>query len=168
MTSTRTETYSVTVERDADTGELVSEIWENPKTGEAHRIDGPAITRLYVHPNGRACRSVEYFQYGEKHRDGDEPADIVTDLATGIEAWKVWFVEGKLSRLGDQPAYLRTDPETGVVVVEEYRIGGNFHRLTGPARITRDRETGQITSKATWHFGVEIVDGRGTDAAPSP
>lgn len=153
----RTEKLEVTTEYDADTGEILLQEWIDPDTGEQHRSDGPAYYEL-SEDEGRLRRIVQYARQGVPHRDDDLPAYIVTDVATDVEFIQIWYQNGQSHREGDRPAYVRGDAETGVIEHEEYRRFHVRHRDVGPAVITRDIVTGEVTGVWTYRNGVEMID----------
>ena len=160
MTIRRTETYSVTIERDVKTGEVLLEEWTDPATGELHREDGPALMDVQDF-EGRSTRLQAFYKQGRKHRDNDEVAYVVTDIETNMDIIRMWYRHGQVHREpgpdGSLPAYLKRDAETGVVVLEQYHTCGLLHREDGPALIQRDAVTGAVTRTSMFLDGKEIL-----------
>lgn len=168
MRETRTEAYSVTIERDEKTGEILLEEWTDATTGEFHREGGPARTDIEEF-EGRNTRLHEYYRQGRLHRDNNECAYVVTDIETGSDIINIWYRNGWQHREpgpdGSLPSYIKRDVVTGIVVVEEYRFNDLYHREDGPAFIMRDRVSGRVTRSSTYLNGSEIVD---TSSIPKP
>ena len=148
---------------DKETGELVSQVWGS--ISGAHREHGkPAsITRC---PNSGLLLAEEYLENGLHHREGG-PSVIHRDPETGIVTFEEHHVQGLLHRDDDLPAHVRRDPTTGVVTLAEYYVQDSLHRNTGPARIIRDPNSGQISEVEFFENG-ERLEPFSNSGDPSP
>jgi len=157
MGKTRTETYSVRIEIDEATGLTIYEEWQDTETGKTHRPDGPARVEVQEVEEGVFHRITAYMRQGESHRDGDNPAVIVTDLSSGKDLVHEWWKYGQQHReeqLG--PAHVVWDKQTRLVVYEFYMLNGVPHRSDGPAFTRRDPNTGQVIASSYKQNGVEV------------
>ncbi|GAB5449596.1 hypothetical protein [Gymnodinialimonas sp.] len=155
MAERRTETYSVEFHRDPLTDEIKREVWFDPKTGKAHRPNGPAEVDFYEW-EGRRCRSETFYNQGTIYREGDLPSMVVVDEETGTAVLQEWSDDGSPCRLGGKPAIILTDVSTGVVEREEYWEHGDRHRADGPAYIERNPKTGAILTESFYDRGEEV------------
>lgn len=158
MSDLGAEVYLVTIERNESSGAITRETWEDPGTGKLNRTTGAAETLHYESRGGRLWRSQEFMRQGQPYREGDMPAQVVTDLNTGIEVCRTWYDpdSGKCGRPGGKPCYIKIDPDTEVVVEEEYREAGELHRMDGPARVARDPKSGKVISASYYVHGLQV------------
>ena len=85
-----TETYTVTLERDAVTGVVVHERWE--KGGKTHREGAPAL--ISRDPETGIVIDELWMRNNETHRD-DGPAQILRKGDTGRIYYSAWYMAGK-------------------------------------------------------------------------
>lgn len=159
----REEFYSVTVLRDAVTGQTVGESWEtelkpSPRPGAVvmglHREEGPA--RFDRDPETGVITWEDWYNNGLQHRQ-DGPAHVERDRISGIITCEEWRSGGRKHR-DNGPAEIIRDATTGVTVLEAWWRHGKRHRIDGPAAIYR-RPTGEITYRL-WFMNGTILPRR--------
>lgn len=149
--------YSVTVDCDEATGEILSELWRDQNGKFDRPGDRPAVT-LYCPETNEVCQQ-RWYQSALSdglHRDGDKPAKIVTDPETGTKLVEIYMNKGQHHRDGDQPAEIvrRFDGS------EEERLYFKHGKLNrpksvGPA-VVRFDATGNVTTAEYWEQGRQI------------
>lgn len=111
------EHYSVQIDRDTDTGQVVGERWRD-EDELLHRDTFPALIN-YSRGTGFAEYSA-WYQFGQVHRGGDLPAMVHRDPKTGNVVQEIWKLEDQTHRAGNLPARVIYDAETGTVLTQEY------------------------------------------------
>ncbi|MEP1574577.1 hypothetical protein [Roseibium album] len=109
--------------------------------GRPHRDDGPALRTFS--PTGLELSST-YFQHGVITR-GDGPAIELIDLENQYH--KLVGMKGGLIDREGGPAEICTDLISGVEFSVCFYRQNKMHRVGGEALITRDRSTGEINAK---------------------
>ncbi|WP_292803457.1 hypothetical protein [Methylotenera sp.] len=131
--------------------------------GKMHKDDGYALELVTENGDHRKARFVN----GQKH--AEKEASSITIRADGSQVI-CWEQHGLLSR-EDGPALTAINPE-GEIVIEEYYLGGQLHRLDGPAVIMKNRmewrqenELHRLDGPALIVNGVEeyYIQGRSSD-----
>ncbi|MBL1437507.1 MAG: hypothetical protein COB08_015060 [Rhodobacteraceae bacterium] len=151
---------AVTIESIA-TGKIVEEKYY--VNGQLHRKDGPAERSFSV--TGVVEMECWYLN-GEEHRE-DGPDTVFRHPETGKILSEGWALNGKTHRV-DGPAYISIDYETGVVVEEDWMQHGEYFRADGgPACITRDPITGEVTHEAYWEEIERHKPGNAPDLSDS-
>lgn len=85
------------------------------------------IQSILVHAEFRADGSVlrrTFYRGGQKHRDGDLPAQISYDESGNVDG-EVWYQNGVMHRAGDKPAAVHISPRGNI---ETYYKQGKRHR----------------------------------------
>lgn len=122
------------------------EEWEDPATGDLHRLDGPAVTA--TSPSMQA-----WFAYGRRHR-ADGPALVAAD-------YEQWWFEGRLHRVAG-PAVEHGDGR------REWRVRGSIVVVPGEpgsdealAELSRLYDSGELERLelvlTTWRPGGPSV-----------
>lgn len=125
----------------ADTRKIVEEQYY--LNGEHHREDGPS--RMEWLSNG-VIRRESWQIHGSHHRE-EGPAFIMRDPKTGKITTEQWHLDGEAHRINGAAA-IETDGNTGIIIEEDWMRHGKYFRADGgPVCITRDAETGEITSE---------------------
>ena len=157
----------------------VEETWVKTKDGKRDRPDGlphriyrdlatgKEVYKEYWIPNGdelnpttRIEIRTDKLHYDELSMPGQAPGRVGVgiDPRTGAVIKERYEDEDqRLHREGGLPADWQKDPDTGVVFDEWYFERGEQHRLSGPAEIRRDRETGK-TLEAHWYQHGAYID----------
>ncbi len=138
--STKVSKLTVEVEYHPLTGKKVKETYSDNE-GRPHRDDGPAI--LTFGPTGLEL-SRTYYQCGVVTRD-DGPAIEVVDLEDLYQE-VIWVKDGKRHRI-EGPAEITTDLVTGVEFAVTWWNNDKKHREKHAAVTTRDRDTGEINAR---------------------
>ena len=178
------EEYNVSIQRDADTGQILREDWKNKEGVHEHPQKGCPAQRQFDSETGKLVFQV-FFKGGEAHRDGDKPAimgfdpctdmlvgevycingiehrengpaHIKRDAATGKTTFELWKQHGEDHRTGGKPASIHRDPATNVIYIEQYYVHDKLHRTDGPARIVRDENTGEILEQKYYIDGEKV------------
>ena len=89
-----------------------------------------------------------WFRHGMHHREGDQPASVVTNVLL------VWYYNNEKHREGDQPAVIYA--HGGL----EWWYHGNRHRMGGPAVVNVNPNTQQAVPgfKQYWFNGFHFRD----------
>jgi len=171
--------YTVEVEYDENTGNLISEIWTNK--GQLHSKFGAAVTKFDPETGNKVLE--QYYSCGSLfrkddvgpremvwdpvngicvkecwggHRSGDKPALTIRSEITGhiiLEEYRNHF---NLSRKPPHPALIEYDPNTGVVVLEERYQNSLLHGTDErPAIAEYDPETGVAVREEYWKYGIK-------------
>lgn len=144
-----------------DEGNLIEEQWAIH--GEPHREDGPAVIK---YKNGVAV-FMEWWEEGEKVE-----APVITCQANTINTTckKTYGDDGRLVRVEwfNKKGQLHRYEEEGPAVIdydyrddtitEQYFLNGQFHRLDGPASVTRKLATYKQESCNSLHTGILSED----------
>lgn len=119
MTKTYNITYSVSVEVDSETGQMVKQVWRDSR-GILNFPFGPAI--LAFDPENGNLIEERWMKNGETSRLPSEgPASIYYDPETGVAHSESYFAEGELHRVGG-PAKIRRDRKTGAIIEQSYYL----------------------------------------------
>lgn len=149
--------------RCSQTGMLFSERWE---TGEGpHNLDGPAC-RSWDRETGHLT-DVEYWEYGQPHRDDDQPQSQHFD-AKGNVLVHQFLVRGEFYRRDNLPHREFFDPETYHAYRQEYLIDRGdkvvLHHDTLPALRILNRDTGELIRAEYYRMGRKVEGPK----APAP
>lgn len=128
--------------------------------------DLPAHIALQNDPENRVVLE-SWYQNGQRHRSGDQPADI-----NHITGEQIWWVEGSLHRDHDRPAVVSPEmrqwytrgvkTRIGAPAVEtatggwEWWLNGERHRLNGPWSSTSNEY--RVNGKLHREDGLPAVD----------
>lgn len=105
------------------------------------------------HFENGAVEAVSWTQNGKLHRIGG-PTTSLYDTK-GQLIMESWGKNGEFHRAPeDGPAFYQIDSKTRVVVYEAYFWEGKPHRIGGPAKISRSRNTGAVTVERFYENGV--------------
>lgn len=194
MTKIRTETYSVTVERNLQTNRILREQWQGDD-GRLHRLGDEPADIEYSIKSGQAVRQ-EWRVDGYPHRDGDKPAIILTDPDSG-NVHEIHYFRMGLEHRDTGPSSVKYNPQNGLVTRREWKREGMFaggedqpsvieydefsgypkrlifgtfdtiHRRTGPAIIDLDPQSGAILAEH-YYLSGERLETRRKNPTPHP
>lgn len=180
------EEYKVTIEKDEQTGKVLSEEWKDKngsyhhpeygvpavrgwdletgkltkatwyKDGEINR-DNDKPARIIIDPRTDILTFEQYFKNGTIHRDNG-PAHIERDPATGKAIWEEWLENGQRHRPDNLPALISRNPMTLIVTSEHYTKKRLLHRTDGPAYIVRDEQTGEVLEEEYYVNGEQLAE----------
>ena len=117
MTDIKEEEYSVSITRDAQTGQRLTQVWR--RNGKFENPDGPAVSR-YARENG-ALTYEAYWRNGDFHRE-DGPAIVDYDPTTGVVIGETYMQNGKMHNPNGPASVDRGS--NGKVLKYEYWIDG--------------------------------------------
>lgn len=153
------ENYIVRTYRCPESGVVVSEQWGTSKFPR-HRTGGPAVIDRDRDTGTETF--IGYFENNLRHREGGLPSDQEFDKEGNL-IWQAFRVRGEYERENDLPHCEEFDPETGQCIRAEYRIKNPhfrglgktslLHRMNGPAVLTYDRLTGELTGATFYRSG---------------
>lgn len=131
MTNSRDkQTFWVEIERDTETGQILSEAWKSAD-GKLHRTDRdqPAVRKFSEGSN------VEEFNlwccHGKIHRDNDKPAMIHRHPETGRIIQETWVEDDFIQRNNpEKPVSISYDEHTGEIIDEDFRVDGELVTIT--------------------------------------
>lgn len=87
-------------------------------------------------------------------------------LTTGVALNERWRLGGQLHRV-DGPAMIDRHPGTGIVIHEWWFRHGKLHREDGPASIHRKQDSGRVSS-SSWYQNDEHLRPPRRRTRPSP
>lgn len=108
--------FEVKIQQNADTGIVVAEHWLLGGKGQSPPNDRPST--VLFDDEGRK-KTLLWKASGELHRENG-PAWIEFDPATGVRVQEQYFEHGQCHRPGRQPAHIQRDPHSGEITKVRY------------------------------------------------
>ena len=125
MTEIEEETFKVTISKCAETGQRLSQVWRNTKTGKIDNPYGPA--EIVYHRDEQIPGKLIYWKDGQVSRD-DGPAITAYDKVGNL-LQETFAIKDKLHALG-KPSTKFFDKEGEVTEAHYHRDGKRVLKVT--------------------------------------
>ena len=135
----------------------ISELLKMLMEKDSESITG-YIQSILPHVELRADGSVlrrTFYRSGQKHRDGDLPAQISYDESGTVDG-EVWYKRGIMHRDGDKPAALHISPRGNV---ETYYKQGKRHREGDKPAVIAFDASGEPKDQVWYKNGIQHREG---------